>query len=214
MKDVINIKFVQDHQEEILKIEDIIPSRIFECISDEKIKEYFEYNKQNSEFFAKEFKSVEEWVTSEETVLDEDFPEDIINLLVDWVDCYPQFEKVLNREYFDEFIENDGVLDQSDELNEIEKRFHKVIMHRVGYLIEKFKIELPHINQELSVKTDFFSQESFPVPGMYGGFYYFLTIENGDYVLYSDSWSRIAGGSGQTHRITAFDCELIDEGFV
>ena len=41
-----------------------------------------------------------------------------------------------------------------------------------------------------------------------------LTINEGDFVLDVDSWSRIVGGSGQHHIITVDKCELIDEGFV
>ena len=214
MKDIINLKFVNDNKEEILKIGDIIPTCILKHISDDEIEKWFEYNKKNNDWFANKFNTLEDWKTSERFVLDNDFPESIVELLNDWVNCFPQFEGVLNRQYFDEFIENDGVLDQSEEVNEIEKRFHEVIMDNVGELIEEFQVPLPSLSFDLVEKTNWASKESFPVPGMYGGFYYYLTIEDCDLVLYSDSWSRICEGSGMSHRITAKESKCIAEGFV
>ncbi|KHL18341.1 UNVERIFIED_CONTAM: ankyrin [Mumia flava] len=50
----------------------------------------------------------------------------------------------------------------------------------------------------------------FPYPGMYGGF----SISVHRSRLFVESWSRVAGGSGQAHVITEDHCVLVDEGFV
>ena len=50
----------------------------------------------------------------------------------------------------------------------------------------------------------------FPIPGMYGGFSIAL-MHN---YLDVESWSRVVGGSGQAHVITADGAVIVDEGFV
>lgn len=213
LKDIVNKEYIGLHQEDILKLGDVIPSCIFKYIPEDLIKEYFEYNKKNN-LFVEDFKTIDEWKTSEKLVLDSNFPEEIVELLKEWVECYPQFEGILNEENFDEFIEMGGKLNHSEELMKIEKKFHELINYRAGHLIKMNNVKMPHISQKLVENTNFFSREDFPVPGMYGGFYYYLTIENHEFVLYADSWSRIVGGSGQTHKITVEKVELIEEGFV
>lgn len=47
-------------------------------------------------------------------------------------------------------------------------------------------------------------------PGMYGGFNLF--VHRGRLLV--ESWSRIAGGSGQAHVITESGCVLVEEGFI
>lgn len=50
----------------------------------------------------------------------------------------------------------------------------------------------------------------FPIPGMYGGFR--LALFRGR--LHVESWSRVVGGSGRAHVLTATRTTLVDEGFV
>lgn len=50
----------------------------------------------------------------------------------------------------------------------------------------------------------------YPVPGMYGGF----NVELREHHLYVESWSRVVGGSGQAHVVTAQGSTLVNEGFV
>src|SRR5690606_41802079 len=50
----------------------------------------------------------------------------------------------------------------------------------------------------------------YPVPGMYGGFD--VRLEH-DYLIV-DSWSRVAGGSGQSHAVTMQGIHLLAEGYV
>jgi hypothetical protein len=54
----------------------------------------------------------------------------------------------------------------------------------------------------------------FAVPGMYGGFNYWLEGEGTGTRLISESWSRVVGGSGQRHEVTMLDSQLVEEGFV
>lgn len=49
---------------------------------------------------------------------------------------------------------------------------------------------------------------------MYGGFRYILEIKDEEYELHTDSWCKVAEGSGQSHKITKDSCELTAEGFV
>jgi hypothetical protein len=50
----------------------------------------------------------------------------------------------------------------------------------------------------------------FPVPEMYGGF----SVRLLQGYLFTESWIRVAGGSGQAHVITHEGSVLVDEGFV
>ena len=50
----------------------------------------------------------------------------------------------------------------------------------------------------------------FPIPGMYGGFN--VELRRGH--LYVESWSRVAGGSGQAHLVTGEQFILVEQGFV
>ncbi len=54
----------------------------------------------------------------------------------------------------------------------------------------------------------------FPVPGMYGGFKYYLQGSGDNTKLISESWCRVAGGSGQQHEITSEGSKLVAQGFV
>ena len=57
----------------------------------------------------------------------------------------------------------------------------------------------------------------YPVPGMYGGFYNTCLGKDessgGSWYLTCESWCRVAGGSGQRHRITAEATVLTEDGF-
>jgi hypothetical protein len=54
----------------------------------------------------------------------------------------------------------------------------------------------------------------FPVPGMYGGFKYWLEEHDAQLTLTCESWCRVASGSGQRHAITEEGVTLVDERFV
>lgn len=54
----------------------------------------------------------------------------------------------------------------------------------------------------------------FAVPGMYGGFRFWLEGQGQLTKLVSESWCRVMGGSGQRHEITSDEAKLVEEGFV
>jgi ADP-ribosyl-[dinitrogen reductase] hydrolase len=96
----------------------------------------------------------------------------------------------------------------------IEQHFHAVILGRAKKLVEENRLELPklqHLRTAVSGKP---RRASFPIPGMYGGFYYWLEGEGEAAKLISESWCRIVGGSGQRHEITRHGSVLVAEGFV
>jgi hypothetical protein len=49
----------------------------------------------------------------------------------------------------------------------------------------------------------------FPVPGMYGGFGYWLDRLADVPVLLAENWSRVVGGSGQMHAVSSHGYLLI-----
>lgn len=50
------------------------------------------------------------------------------------------------------------------------------------------------------------------IPGMCGGFAYWLERGKGGLRLVSESWCRVAGGSFQRHMITPTGSRLVEEG--
>jgi hypothetical protein len=96
-------------------------------------------------------------------------------------------------------------------LLKIQQHFHEVIRERAGRLIDEQGLELPELTPLLHSKE---SKAWFPIPGMYGGFSYWLEGEGEQVKLITESWSRVVDGSGQRHEITARESKLVDEGFV
>lgn len=99
-----------------------------------------------------------------------------------------------------------------EDLQIIQEYFHNLILERNkrnhNFLADKNK-NLPTITKEIIGKKEWYA-----VPGMYGGFSYQLTENNGKPLLISESWCRVVGGSGQRHEITIGGCILVEEGFV
>jgi ADP-ribosyl-[dinitrogen reductase] hydrolase len=103
----------------------------------------------------------------------------------------------------------------SDEtLSLIEQHFHAVIMGRAKELVEKSCLTLPKLSQLRTAVMSDRLRASFPIPGMYGGFYYWLEGQGDTAKLISESWCRISGGSGQRHEITRDRSVLVAEGFI
>jgi len=99
-----------------------------------------------------------------------------------------------------------AVKDNEKDIDALETGLHKAINGRVADLIKKNGMRLPQVPYVLE-----FGQAWYPVPGMYGGFN-ITTHEKG---LVTESWCRVAGGSGQRHVIDRTgNVELVDEGFV
>lgn len=94
----------------------------------------------------------------------------------------------------------------------LQSHFHDVIRDRASPLIDEHQIELPELAPLLSAEEG--SKEYFPIPGMYGGFSYWLEGEGEQTRLVTESWSRIVGGSGMRHVVTTEGSELVETGFV
>lgn len=99
----------------------------------------------------------------------------------------------------------------NETLRAIQSHFHDVIRERTADLIDKHKLTLPDLTQLLSSEE---TKAWFPIPGMCGGFSYWLEGEGGNIRLIAESWCRVVSGSGQRHEITATGSRLVDEGFV
>jgi len=98
----------------------------------------------------------------------------------------------------------------ADKLVLIQTRFHKVIRKRAQDLVEEHRLRLPELEPMLEyVHKRFF----FAVPGMCGGFAFWLDDFSLSPRLLSESWCRVVGGSGQRHEITPGRTKLVDEGF-
>ena len=93
----------------------------------------------------------------------------------------------------------------------IQQRFHALIRERAGELIDEKSVALPELSELLPADKP---KEWLPIPGMYGGFSYWLEGEGTDTKLITESWSRVVDGSGQRHEITPERTRLIDSGFV
>jgi hypothetical protein len=96
-------------------------------------------------------------------------------------------------------------------LQKIQNHFHEIIVNRIGDLVQKSGLRLPELEVLLEIEEP---RMWFPVPGMYGGFSYWLDGEGKNAKLISESWCRVVGGSGQRHEITSKEGKLVDEGFV
>ncbi|RQS35663.1 ankyrin repeat domain-containing protein [Burkholderia sp. Bp8992] len=99
-----------------------------------------------------------------------------------------------------------------DTLRAIQRHFHDMILGRISQL-RVDALRLPELEPLLELDAQARSTW-FAVPGMYGGFSYALHADGDAAMLVSASWSRVVGGSGQRHEITANGCTLVEEGFV
>jgi hypothetical protein len=99
----------------------------------------------------------------------------------------------------------------ADVLAALQKQFHEVIASRADDLVRKHALRLPELEPLLELDEP---AMWFPIPGMYGGFSFRLAGEGANAELIAESWCRVAGGSGQRHRITPSAWTLVDEGFV
>lgn len=85
-------------------------------------------------------------------------------------------------------------------LLQIQSHFHAVIRERAAKLVEEHALRLPELEPLLEVDEP---SMWFPVPGMYGGFSYWLEETGVNAKLIADSWCRVVGGSEQRHEITS-----------
>lgn len=97
------------------------------------------------------------------------------------------------------------------DLRAIERHLHAVMRERAAELIDQHAVALPQLGPPYPSEK---AKAWFPIPGMYGGFSYWLEGEGAQLRLVTESWCRVVGGSGQRHVITAHGSELVAEGFV
>jgi hypothetical protein len=97
-------------------------------------------------------------------------------------------------------------------LERMQGHFHDVIRARVAALEGMLDaLRLP----ELEPMTEYASAKFwFAVPGMYGGFAYWLAEDGATPRLVSESWCRVVEGSGERHEVTPDGARLVDSGFV
>jgi hypothetical protein len=96
----------------------------------------------------------------------------------------------------------------------MQHHFHAVICARgANHQIDISSLRLPELEPLLEQLPDG-EQFRFFIPGMYGGFNYWLAADGVDAKLVCESWSRVVGGSGQRHEITSSGATLVAEGFV
>jgi hypothetical protein len=99
-----------------------------------------------------------------------------------------------------------------NQIKKIENRFHELIMLRAKVSMESNpQNPMPTLSEDC-IGAD--NKKWYAINGMYGGFSYYLNMESDQYFLLTSSWSRIVGGSGQTHKITPDATVLLEEGFV
>lgn len=99
----------------------------------------------------------------------------------------------------------------SREAHLIEHHLHRLIGQRAA----EFGIDAPDPMPRIGVPFPVVDAPAwFPLPGMYGGFSYWLERRDGTETLMVESWSRIEAGSGQRHAVTAEGVALLEAGFV
>jgi hypothetical protein len=96
-------------------------------------------------------------------------------------------------------------------LRVIQELFHGLIRARARAGELDVPAELPALAGLRATKRE---PAWFPVPGMYGGFRYWFEHRPDGPMLVTESWCRVAGGSGMRHEISPTEVRLIEQGFV
>jgi len=99
----------------------------------------------------------------------------------------------------------DGILER------IQCRFHNLIREVAGDLVTRQSLRLPELEPMLEYDRKHFW---FAIPGMHGGFHYWLVCGGAQPRLIAQSWCRVCAGSGLQHDITAERTILVDKEFV
>lgn len=84
-------------------------------------------------------------------------------------------------------------------------------MSSYAELVGRAALRLPELEPLLELEPQ---NVWFGIPGMYGGFSYDFQSDGIEAVLVTESWCRVAGGSGQRHEVTSGGSKLVAEGFV
>jgi len=99
----------------------------------------------------------------------------------------------------------------AETLSALTEQFHRLIRQRS--LEEMGRAEVPLPSLQYCPLSDTMAAWH-PVPGLYGGFRYWLDLTAEEPTLRVASWSRVVQGSGQRHVITSTTVQLVEEGFV
>jgi hypothetical protein len=95
----------------------------------------------------------------------------------------------------------------------IERHFQEVIRSRAADLLMQCpNLQLPTLDETTPSSKE--ERAWFAIPGMYGGFAYWLDLSGSPVKLITESWCRVVEGSGQRHEICAKGSKLVAEGFV
>lgn len=78
----------------------------------------------------------------------------------------------------------------TDRLAQMQKYFHKYIIRRTETLVKDYKLRLPDLEPLLEMRN---SKIWFPVPGMMGGFSYWIEEKEDGFKLLCNNWSRMDG---------------------
>ena len=96
-------------------------------------------------------------------------------------------------------------------LAQIQEHFHGLIRSRA----REGGLPMPrHLPSLHDLRVDEAEPRWFAVPGMYGGFSFRLQAHANHPQLVTESWSRVADGSGMRHTITPTQVILDEQGFV
>ncbi len=96
-----------------------------------------------------------------------------------------------------------------EDLAAIQTHFHRVICGRAAEQVANEALRLPELEPLVELDT----QAWFAIPGMYGGFKYWLEARGDDWSLVTESWRRLVDGSEQRHRISTRGVVLERDGF-
>ena len=99
----------------------------------------------------------------------------------------------------------------SNRLEHMQELFHGLIRSTLLTYNVRETLWLPQLSILAESSAD---SIWFPIPGMYGGFHFWLEGTDRSSALVAESWSRVVGGSGMRHRITPVEVVLEEEGFV
>jgi hypothetical protein len=93
----------------------------------------------------------------------------------------------------------------------MQEHFHRLIRQIAGELVQEHRLRLPELEPLIEYDE---RQFWFEVPGMYGGFNYWLAKDGLKPRIGVQSWSRVIDGSGLHHDISEDGIVLLDRGFV
>jgi hypothetical protein len=98
-----------------------------------------------------------------------------------------------------------------EQLQALTHHFHALIRQRASELVRQHALRLPELEPLLETQV---RKVWFPIPGMYGGFVYWLDEIADRTVLITESWSRVVGDSGECHVVSPSGFLLLESGFV